>query len=61
MGAAIEGGNDDGMVSFNQSLFHLASSGAITEETALSFAPNPEALKMNFSGIFLSESGGIIS
>ncbi len=53
--AAIETGGDDGMITFNQSLFNLVKSGRVTEKDALSKASNPQALEMNFKGIFLSE------
>ena len=58
--AAIEGGNNEGMMSFNQCLFKLVNEGLITEEVALEKASNPEALKMNLRGIFLNTEGGII-
>jgi twitching motility protein PilT len=59
--AAIETGADDGMLSFNQSLFNLVKSGRVTEKEALSKASNPQALEMNFKGIFLDEGKRIIS
>lgn len=59
--AAIETGNDDGMLTFNQSLFNLVKSGRVTEKEALSKATNPQALEMNFKGIFLDEGRRIIS
>jgi twitching motility protein PilT len=58
--AAIETGGDDGMLTFNQSLFNLAKAGRITEKEALSKASNPQALEMNFKGIFLNEGGRIV-
>src|SRR5579862_8228963 len=58
--AAIETGQDDGMISFNQSLFNLVKSGRVTEKEALSKATNPQALEMNFKGIFLDEGRRII-
>jgi len=61
LSAAIETGNDDGMISFNQSLFNLVKSGRVTEKEALSKASNPQALEMNFKGIFLDEGRRIIS
>jgi twitching motility protein PilT len=61
LGAAIETGLDDGMISFNQSLFNLVKSGRVTEKEALSKATNPQALEMNFKGIFLDEGRRIIS
>ena len=57
---AIEGGTAEGMMSFNQCLFHLVNNGLITEEIALEKASNPEALRMNLRGIFLNTAGGII-
>jgi twitching motility protein PilT len=60
LSAAIETGLDDGMISFNQSLFNLVKSGRVTEKEALSKASNPQALEMNFKGIFLDEGRRII-
>jgi twitching motility protein PilT len=59
--AAIETGADDGMCTFNQSLFNLVKAGRVTEKEALSKASNPQALEMNFKGIFLNEGGRIVS
>jgi twitching motility protein PilT len=61
LSSAIETGTDDGMISFNQSLFNLVKSGRVTEKEALSKATNPQALEMNFKGIFLDEGRRIIS
>jgi twitching motility protein PilT len=61
LSAAIETGTDDGMISFNQSLFNLVKAGRVTEKEALSKASNPQALEMNFKGIFLDEGRRIIS
>src|SRR5580698_1979559 len=61
LSAAIETGGDDGMISFNQSLFNLVKSGRVTEKEALSKATNPQALEMNFKGIFLDEGRRIVS
>jgi twitching motility protein PilT len=58
--AAIETSSDDGMCTFNQSLFNLVKAGRVTEKDALSKATNPQALEMNFKGIFLSEGGRIV-
>lgn len=57
---AIETGTDEGMQTFNQHLLQLVKSGRVTEEEALTKASNPEALKMNFRGIFLSEGARIL-
>ena len=59
--AAIETGNDDGMINFNQALFNLVKQGKVTEQEALSKASNPQALEMNFKGIFLDEGRRILS
>ena len=58
--AAIETGADDGMLTFNQSLFNLVKAKRITEKEALAKASNPQALEMNFKGIFLNEGGRIV-
>jgi len=59
--AAIETGTDDGMLSFNQSLFNLVKSGKVQEKEALSKSSNPQGLEMNFKGIFLDEGRRIVS
>jgi twitching motility protein PilT len=58
--AAIETGVDDGMLTFNQSLFNLVKDGKVTEKEALAKATNPQALEMNFKGIFLDEGRRIL-
>jgi twitching motility protein PilT len=58
--AAIETGADDGMLTFNQSLFNLVKDGRVSEKEALAKASNPQALEMNFKGIFLNEGGRIV-
>jgi len=60
LAAAIETGSDDGMISFNQALFNLVKAGKISEKEALAKASNPQALEMNFKGIFLNEGGRIL-
>jgi twitching motility protein PilT len=59
--AAIETGTDDGMLSFNQHLFNLVKDGKVSKKEALAKATNPQALEMNFQGIFLDESRRILS
>ncbi len=61
LAAAIETGNEDGMINFNQALFNLVKQGKVSEEEALSKASNPQALEMNFKGIFLDEGRRILS
>lgn len=58
--AAIETGTEDGMINFNQSLFNLVKEGLVTEKEALAKASNPQALEMNFKGIFLDEGRRIL-
>jgi twitching motility protein PilT len=58
---AIETGLDDGMLNFNQALFQLVKDGKISEKEALAKATNPQALEMNFKGIFLDEGRRILS
>jgi len=56
---AIDAGAEDGMMSFNTNLLARVNDGLITEEKALELSDNPQQLKMNLKGIFLS-GGGII-
>jgi len=49
---AIERGGGSGMQTFNQSLLQMIQERVITQETALKHSPSPEALRMNFKGIF---------
>ena len=61
LAAAIETGLDDGMITFNQALFNLVKQGKVSEQEALGKASNPQALEMNFKGIFLDEGRRILS
>jgi twitching motility protein PilT len=61
LAAAIETSVEDGMLTFNQSLFNLVKSGRVAEKEALAKATNPQALEMNFKGIFLNEGGRIVN
>jgi twitching motility protein PilT len=58
--AAIETGNEDGMLNFNQALFQLVKDGKVSQKEALAKATNPQALEMNFKGIFLDEGRRIL-
>jgi twitching motility protein PilT len=60
LAAAIETGTDDGMINFNQALYNLVKQGKVSEMEALSKATNPQALDMNFKGIFLDEGRRIL-
>ena len=59
--SAIETGEDDGMQTFGQHIYHLIKDGVISEEDGMLRTDNPEALKMNLKGIFLSDSRRILS
>lgn len=61
LAAAIETGVDDGMQNFNQALYNLVKERKITEKEALAKATNPQALEMNFKGIFLDEARRILT
>ena len=56
---AIETGEHDGMMTFNQSLLRLIQSGLVSEQAGLDASSRPEQLKMNLKGVFLS-GGGIV-
>ncbi len=57
----IAGGAGEGMQTFNMSLVQLIEKGLITEEDAMLASDNPDELKMNLQGIFLSQGrGGIL-
>ena len=60
LASAIEAGEHDGMMSFNQCLLKLVNDSIITEETALDNATNPEQLQMNLKGIFLTTGSAIL-
>jgi len=60
LAAAVETGKEDGMQSFNQSIYHLITNSLISEEEGMRFATNPEALRMNLQGIFLDEDSRIL-
>ncbi len=59
--AAIETGTDDGMQTFNQSIYQLIKNGMISQEEGMVHASNPQALRMNLQGIFLDEGRRILS
>ncbi len=60
LGAAIATGKEDGMQSFNSSIYELIKSGLITEADAMRQATNPESLRMNLQGIELNTSSQIL-
>ena len=60
LAAAIQGGREDGMQSFNHSVYDHIINGRISEAEGMATATNPEALRMNLQGIFLDEDSKII-
>lgn len=58
--SAVETGKEDGMQSFNQSIYKLIKDGLISEEEGIAKASNPDQLRMNLKGIFLDESRRIL-
>jgi twitching motility protein PilT len=60
LSAAIETGREDGMQTFNQSVYDLIKGGTISETHGMAVATNPEALRMNLQGIFLDEGRRIL-
>lgn len=54
-------GGEEGMQTFNMSLAKLVEQGVIGEEEALLASDNPDELRMNLKGIYLSQGrGGIL-
>jgi Tfp pilus assembly pilus retraction ATPase PilT len=49
------------MINFNQALYNLVKQGQVSEREALSKASDPQALEMNFKGIFLDEGRRILN
>jgi twitching motility protein PilT len=56
--AGIQQGREDGMQTFNDSLYTLVKTGLITQEEGFNISENPEELNMMLQGIRLSSSGG---
>jgi twitching motility protein PilT len=56
----IRSSRTEGMQDMNQSLVTLVKQKLITEETAMEYSPNPEALAMNLKGIYLGQDKGTI-
>lgn len=53
---AMAQGAHEGMQTFDQALLGFVSERRVTEEVAMAYAEEPEALRMNLRGIFTSES-----
>jgi twitching motility protein PilT len=60
LSGVIDMGGADGMQTFEMALYELVKAGRITATEALNHAPNPEALKMRFQGVVLSEHRRIL-
>lgn len=60
LSAAIATGKEDGMQTFNQSVYEHIRNGLITEAEGMAAASNPESLRMNLQGIFLDEDSRIL-
>jgi Tfp pilus assembly ATPase PilU len=50
----------DGMQTFDQALQQLLANGQISREEALAHSANPDALRMAFQGVVLSETRRIL-
>ncbi len=57
----IRSSKNDGMQDMNQSMVDLVKRKLITEDVAMEFSPNPEALSMNLKGIYLGQDRGTIT
>jgi twitching motility protein PilT len=60
LSGVIEMGAGDGMQTFEMALYDMVKAGKITQAEALLHCPNPEALKMRFQGVILSENRRIL-
>ena len=61
LGTAVQQGREEGMQSFNDSLYELIKGGLISLEMGLEVSDNPEDLSMMLQGIRLSSKrGGIL-
>ncbi len=61
LSAAIETGGEDGMQTFDQSIYKLIQEGRVTEKDGLDYATHADQLRMNLQGIFLDDSRRILS
>jgi len=60
LSAAIATGKEDGMQTFNQSVYEHIRNGVVNEAEGMAAATNPESLRMNLQGIFLDEGSRIL-
>jgi twitching motility protein PilT len=61
LAAAIETGNEDGMQTFDQSIYKLIKEGRVSEADGMEYATNADKLRMHLDGIFLDDSRRILS
>lgn len=50
LGAVIDSGSGQGMISMDQSILHLVREGVVSEETALRYASNVDSMKRSLEG-----------
>lgn len=60
LSSAINASADDGMLSFDRSIYELIQAKQVSKEDGMDYATNPEALQMNLRGIFLNADKGSI-
>lgn len=58
--AAMETGHEDGMQTFDQSIYALIQANTVTERVGLEHATNMEKLRMNLEGVFLGDEHRIL-
>jgi len=58
--SAIDGGENDGMQTFDTALINLKNEGLIDQATAETYATNKEGLRMRAKGIKIKSGGGIL-
>jgi twitching motility protein PilT len=61
LSAAIETGGEDGMQTFDQSIYKLIKEGRISETDGMQYASSPEKLHMILQGIVLDDARRILS
>ena len=59
--ASNENSTKELKITYNNKMFNNLKSPVLTHNEALSKASNPQALEMNFKGIFLDEGRRILS
>ena len=59
--AIKSGAKEEGMQDFEQALLDLINKGIITKETGMQYTESPQSMEMKLKGIFLNDTGSIIS